>query len=69
MSCEICGRSSCTKSFHSLESQKEFDDTTDSVKDRMRTIILGRLERCAYINYEEDVYIKLDDAIKIVEDY
>ena len=28
MSCEICGRSSCTRSFHSLEAQEEFDTKT-----------------------------------------
>ena len=25
MSCEICGRNSCTRSFHSLEMQERFD--------------------------------------------
>lgn len=25
MSCEICGRSSCTRSFHSIEAQEDFD--------------------------------------------
>ena len=26
MSCEICGRGSCTRSFHSIEAQEEFDN-------------------------------------------
>ena len=26
MSCEICGRSSCTRSFHSLEDQEKHDN-------------------------------------------
>lgn len=26
MSCEICGRGSCTRSFHSLEAQEEYDE-------------------------------------------
>ena len=26
--CEICGRSSCTRSFHSLSEQEEFDTKT-----------------------------------------
>lgn len=26
MACRICGRSSCTESFHSLEEQIEFED-------------------------------------------
>jgi len=26
MSCEICGRNSCTRMFHSLKAQEEFDE-------------------------------------------
>ena len=26
MACEICGRSSCTRSFHNLEAQQAFDE-------------------------------------------
>ena len=26
MSCEICGRSSCTRSFHTLEAQERYDE-------------------------------------------
>jgi predicted nuclease with TOPRIM domain len=26
MYCEICGRSSCTRSLHSIEAQEEFDE-------------------------------------------
>ena len=44
MACEICGRSSCTRSFHSLQDQEDFDnkigkyakeddDSTDGVED------------------------------------
>lgn len=28
MACEICGRNACTRSFHSLDEQDEFDDKT-----------------------------------------
>jgi len=28
MACEICGRSSCTRCFHSLSEQEEFDTKT-----------------------------------------
>lgn len=28
MSCELCGRSSCTRCFHSLSEQEEFDTKT-----------------------------------------
>lgn len=36
MPCEICGKKSCTKSFHSIETQEEFDSVADKVKDTMR---------------------------------
>lgn len=26
MACEICGRNSCTRSFHSIKEQERFDD-------------------------------------------
>ena len=29
MSCEICGRSSCTRSFHSFDAQDRFDNPED----------------------------------------
>ncbi len=28
MACELCGRSSCTRCFHSLDEQEEFDNKT-----------------------------------------
>ena len=71
MSCEICGRSNCTRSFHSLESQSEFDDVADGVKNRMKESITYRLNRLkTIVNPENDSdYINLDEAIRIVEDY
>ena len=33
MACEICGRSSCTRSFHSLEAQREFDERQEMSSD------------------------------------
>jgi hypothetical protein len=69
MSCEICGRGNCTRSFHSLESQKEFDNVADSIKERMRNIICKRLEKLNGEYIEDVYYIKLSDAIDIVENY
>lgn len=28
MACQICGRSACCRSFHSLEEQEDFDNKT-----------------------------------------
>ena len=30
MTCEICGRSACTRSFHSLKAQEDFDKRSDA---------------------------------------
>lgn len=45
MSCKICGRGSCTESFHSLEEQTEHDekfgkyeDKIDELKDRIKLL-------------------------------
>lgn len=42
MSCEICGRSSCTRSFHSIEAQERHDEKqemSDDV-DELRELVL-----------------------------
>ncbi len=71
MSCEICGRNSCSRVFHSLESQEEFDDVADGVKDTMRSYIENKLNRldCHEIEGEDGYFINLQDALDIVEDY
>ena len=33
MTCEICGRNSCTASFHSIEEQQKFDEVANKIKD------------------------------------
>ena len=45
MSCEICGRVSCTRSFHALEEQERHDETygkyedkIDELKDRVKRL-------------------------------
>lgn len=35
MACEICGRSSCTRSFHSFSEQDEFDTKTGTLQKKM----------------------------------
>ena len=72
MGCELCGRSSCTRSFHSLEEQDEFDrvNKTDEIKDRLKRIINYKLNRIKgqYIEEDGEYYIKLQDAIDAVDD-
>lgn len=74
MGCEICGRSACTRSFHSLEAQEEFDrvNKTDEIKDRLKSIIERQVNRLKTIsNYGDDSdnedYVKLSEVIDIVQ--
>jgi hypothetical protein len=74
MGCEICGRGNCTRSFHSLEEQEEFDTVNDKTKDRMRDFLVNKINRLKTIsNYEDnndnEDYVKLSDVIGIIENY
>jgi hypothetical protein len=46
--CEICGRSSCTRSFHSLSEQEEFDTKTGRYAPEEK--------RCEYCDGTGDVH-------------
>jgi len=69
MSCEICGRGSCIKSFHSTEEQENFDNIADDIKDRAKDYINHRLNRLDYEYIDGETFIKLDDATGVVDDY
>ncbi len=69
MSCEICGRGSCSRSFHSIDDQNDFDGVADKVKDRAKEYISHRLNRLDFEYIGNDVFIKLDDAVSVVDDY
>lgn len=71
MGCEICGRGACTRSFHTLQDQEEFDQVnkTDEIKERLRNIIekqLGRLKTIVN-DSDDDEYVKLSDVIDIIK--
>lgn len=57
MPCEICGRNSCTKSFHSIEEQRDFDDVADKIKDNMKAAIVQKIIRLKYYESEETNYL------------
>lgn len=70
MGCEICGRNSCTRSFHSLEEQSQFDSVADSIKERMKDYIKDKLSRLPDHGKDLDRYlIDLSDAIELVDNY
>ena len=69
MSCEICGRGACMRSFHSLEEQEDFDNVADKIKERMRNILCKRIEKINGEYIADEYYVKLADVIDIIEDY
>lgn len=72
MSCEICGRNSCMKSFHSIDEQNSFDEIADGVKERMKNYLINRMNRLDNIWAGKDegiAYVNLDDVISEIEDY
>jgi len=71
MSCEICGRNSCVKSFHSLEEQSDFDNIADDIKDRMRSYLSNKINRlsCYEVEGESGYFVNLDDVIGIIDYY
>jgi hypothetical protein len=38
MACKICGRSSCTESFHNIEEQELYDIIVDDFRDEFREL-------------------------------
>jgi len=70
MSCEICGRNNCTRSFHSFEEQNEFDKNSDRVKERMREHLKYRIDRIKDVREIENMdYIPFNEVIRIIDDY
>lgn len=68
--CEICGRLNCTRSFHSLEEQREFDNTADDIKDRMRQVLIDRVKRLLDRGTDDsEVLVSLKEVIEIIQDY
>ena len=69
MSCEICGRGSCSKGFHSSEEQQSFDNVADNVKERAREHIAHRIDRLDTEHIGDEPYVKLGEALEIVRDF
>lgn len=69
MGCEICGRGACTRSFHSLEEQEEFDrlNKTDEIKERLKNIIERQVNRLKGDYIEDDYYVRLSDVIDVIQ--
>lgn len=70
MACEICGRSNCCRSFHSLEEQRKFDEIIDPYKDNLEGNFnseIRRLDRYYKEDIEdEELYVRLSDVESII---
>jgi hypothetical protein len=70
MPCEICGRSGCIKSFHSIEEQEIFDNIKDKVINDMKNKLIKLMSsellgHCHGDNY----YVRLDKVIKLIDKF
>jgi hypothetical protein len=61
MACEICGRCSCTRCFHSLEEQDEFDNKTGRYSPNLKFKI--HFARCDY----EDAFIIEGSSVEEIQ--
>ncbi len=49
MSCRICGRNSCTESFHSLKEQEEHEETFGKYEDKIDDLV-DKLKESKHLN-------------------
>ena len=69
MACEICGRSSCCKSFHSIEEQDSFDNIADNVKSRMINSLVRKIGGLNGHFHGNNYYVNVDLIVKEIENY
>lgn len=70
MACEICGRNSCTRSFHSLEEQTQHDESAENVKKHVRNELLSRLNKLKdYWDEEQNIStVSFSDVEEMIND-
>lgn len=70
MACEICGKNACTRSFHSLEEQADFDKQIENVKDSIKNQLLRGLKRLTdyYDEDKEENCVSYSDVESLIED-
>lgn len=70
MGCEICGRNSCTRSFHQIDEQLEFDKVADEIKERMRESLKRQINRLPDTSSDQSYSsVNLDDVLSIIDNY
>jgi|JI9StandDraft_1071089.scaffolds.fasta_scaffold194644_4 hypothetical protein len=69
MSCQICGRNNCTRSFHSIEEQDLFDlyNKTDEIKEKLKRVIEKGVDKIKGEWINDEYYVKLSDVNDVIE--
>jgi len=72
MACEICGRNNCTRSFHSLEEQEEYDKIAKPIVDGIEGKINKGKKTLEYkaeeLGEDNKQYVLLSDALDVLDD-
>ena len=68
MGCKICGRNSCTSSFHSIEEQTEFEEKTEHYKQDIKNQLLRQLAKLDWSDNEDEYYVKREDVENMIDD-
>jgi hypothetical protein len=70
MACEICGRNSCTRSFHSLEDQGVFDEIADKAKERMKEVLKQKIDRLKDYGTDENRFlVDVNEVFDAIDSY
>lgn len=70
MSCKICGRSSCTESFHSIKEQEEFDKYKNEVYRYNTRDLIELLKEVDLLRGENEILKEVVSDYKyLVEDF
>ena len=68
MACEICNRTACMKSFHSIEEQEAFDGIADGIKERFGRGTINAVQRLDCEEIDGKYYVEIEEVISAIED-
>ena len=68
MGCEICGKSSCTKSFHSVNEQLALDEVRDKIVDRVKSRITYKIVRLHNEEINGETVVSMDEVLSLIDD-
>jgi len=67
MACEICGRNSCCRAFHSLKEQEEYDKIAEPVIERIKGGLAYDFRRLDRTDIDGEDYVKYSDVKDLIE--